>query len=142
MKHGIMALCAAVCLTVGACGGDGGGGEALVQNTPVQNTPLPNTPDENDNTATPTATRVPGDSPAVCDPCTVDTLSEGFGICLNACRVDCPEPFSECREACLDECDGCGTGMACLTNRDVRMSRCGPTSELTTCDGVEYGGPA
>lgn len=140
MKHGMVALCAAVCITFAACGGGGDGGDSGDEIGNVQNTPVPNTPDDNDNTATPTATPVPGDSFAVCDPCVAGSLSTGFGQCLDDCRVDCPEQFSECRDACLDECDGCGTGLSCLYSTETRASRCGPKSEVTTCDGVEYGG--
>lgn len=138
MKHVLVTLCAALVLGVAACGGGGDGGN----NTDVSGDV--GTPAGDDNTPTPTPdpnpTPNPGDSFSVCDPCTVDTLSTGFGECLDACRVDCPEQFSECRDACLDECDGCGTGLSCLYSSATRAYRCGPTHEVTTCDGVDYGG--
>jgi hypothetical protein len=122
MKHSLLTLCTAFLLAIAARGGGGNGDTDLGGNVP----------DDGEN--------VPDDSLAVCDPCEVDTLSAEFGECLNACRVDCPEQFSECRDACLDECDGCGTGLSCLFSATTRAYRCGPKSEITTCDGVEYGG--
>ena len=133
MKHALVTLCAALMLAVAACGGGGDGGSDtdLSGNDGGDPTPTAGT--------NPNPTPVPGDSFSVCDVCTVDTLSAGFGECLDACRVDCPEQFSECRDACLDECDGCGTGLSCLFSTQTRAYRCGPTHEVTTCDGVDYG---
>jgi hypothetical protein len=137
MKHGLLTICAALMFAIAACGGGGdGGNDTSFEDDGGENLP----PDDNENPPPDDNENPPPDSLAVCDPCTVDTLSAGFGDCLNACRVDCPEQFSECRDACLDECDGCGTGLSCLFSSDTRAYRCGPKSEITTCDGVEYGG--
>lgn len=129
MKRALVVVCSALMLTFTACGGDGGdggGGQNTGGETDNDNDPGPDDPNP--------------DSDQVCDSCAVDTLSSSFGECLNACRADCPEQFSECRDACLDECDGCGTGLSCLYGGDeVGDFRCGPSRQVTTCDGVMYG---
>lgn len=130
MRHALVVLCGALMFSIAACGGGGDGGGSGDLSGDVDND---NDPGDNDDNN-------PPDSLSVCDPCTPGSLTGEFGQCLAACRTDCPDQFSECRDACLDECDGCGTGLSCLSNLATQEGRCGPNTEVTTCDGVDYGG--